>query len=278
MEGVLQLRKMVSLTGKQWATLAVGILCTITYVSHIVFQQPLIGWTAYAIAVGMTGLMARQAEKYLALVVMGVGIMSIAPVSTKTTPIDMALMGLGMALALGLPYFISHRVYRDSLIHFKLDFRRKWRPVEIGAVVFAVFCCYSVMPLYFATTNGISHWQMGNLTDIVIVFVAVMGIGMWEEFFFVATIFGIFQRYLPFFWANTLQATLFTAFLYQIGFREWIVPGIFLYAFTQGYVFYKYKFLLCNVIIHGLVDLVVFLILYNAVFPGSLPIFLPIQL
>jgi len=139
MEGILGLQKSFMLNGRQWATLAVGVLCAVTYVANVVFEQPLIGWTAYAIAVGMTGLMARQAEKYLALVVMGIGIMSIAPVSTKTTPIDMVLMGLGMALALGLPYFISHRVYRDSLIHFKLDFKRKWRRVEIGSVIFAVF-------------------------------------------------------------------------------------------------------------------------------------------
>lgn len=274
MEKISSLQKSFVITHRQSATLAVGILVAATYVCHVALDQHLLGWILYAVAVGLTGIMARQAEKYLVLVVMGIGIMSITPVSTQTTPIGMVLMGGGMFLAIALPYLISHQVYKDALIHFSLDFKRKWRPVEIGAVAFATLCTYLAMPAYFATTSGVTHWQMGDQAQIAIVFLAIMVIGMWEELFFVATIFGILQRYLPFFWANTIQAVLFAAFLYQIGFRDWVVINTFIYAFYQGYIFYKFKFLLCNVVIHAIVDLIVFLALFNAVFPGSIPIFL----
>lgn len=275
MEQLLRQPKDFILVHKQWATLIVGVLAASSYILHVAANQPVAGWMLYAIAVGLTGVMARQAEKYLVLVVMGVGIMSITPVSTQTTPTSMLLMGVGMMLAITLPYVVSHFVYKDKLIHFNLDFRRRWRPIEIGAVVFAILSTYIFMPIYFATTEGASHWQMNDSGQIAIVFFAIMIIGMWEEFFFVAINFSILQRYLPFFWANILQAAMFAAFLYQIGFRDWVAINTFLYALYQGYIFHKFRFLLCNVIIHALVDLIVFLALFNAVFPGSVPIFLP---
>lgn len=267
---------MHTLIARYAAAVGIAVFTTVAYLCHAVFTQPLLGWIAFVLAVGCLGIAPRQVSRYLALMVLAVGCMLLTPVGTKTDALSMALMGGGMALAIAIPYVISHLVYKDALIHFKLDFRRKWRPIEVGAVVFSVLSAYIFMPLYFATTSGAGHWQMGDAMQISIVFLSIMLIGMWEEFFFVATNFSIMQRYMPFWTANIVQAAMFAGFLYQIGFQDWIAVNTFLYALYQGYVFHKFKFLLLNVTIHAIVDLIVFLALYNAIFPGSVPIFLPL--
>lgn len=60
---------------------------------------------------------------------------------------------------------------------------------------------------------------------------------------------------------------MFLAFLYQIGFRGWIVPLVLFYTMYQGYVFYVTKNLFVTITIHILVDLIVFASLLYSVRP-----------
>lgn len=75
---------------------------------------------------------------------------------------------------------------------------------------------------------------------------------------------GVLQHVLPYAWAIALQAIFFTAFLFQIGFRGWIVPLVFMYAMFQAYVFHKTKTLLITLVVHILIDLTVFINLFLA--------------
>lgn len=217
------------------------------------------GWVCLAIGAVIASVRRdKRTRSYLLLIAGAIGIMMITPVSTNTQPLMMALMFSGMFVAVALPYFVSHKIFKHPLIHFALDIRNPLTKHQVFLILFAVVVASPWIILYFMTSGAHEHWPLGNASDISIVFGSIMAIGLWEEFLFIATIFGVLSRILPVGWANILQATMFTAFLYQIGFVGWIVVNTFLYALYQGYVFYSTKRLLVSVIIHVIIDLIVF--------------------
>lgn len=212
-------------------------------------------------------LLHKEQKAYGLLVWLAVVIMAIIPVATTINVSQFIFMGGGMIVAVATPYIIAHRRYKTSFLDTAWDLRKRWTRREVAYVLTAVMICGFWLFYYFLTTNANKGWSMESTNDILIVFAVIMIIGLWEELFFIAFIFTALNRYLPFLAANTLQAIMFTAFLYQIGFQGWIVPFVFSYTWYQGYVFYKTKNLLVTITIHVLVDLLVFVALLFSVRP-----------
>lgn len=253
--------KYSAITPKQYVTFAAVAAMTLGYVLVTVLQS----WSGW-ILISLSLLIAwrgidRQARKYYFMILGSIAIMAAAPVSTSTSEDHMIALFCFGAAALAIPYVISHRIYKHPIIHFHLDFHRRWPKLEVGLAASIILLTIVFLWLFFSTTNAHTNWPLGDARDIMIVFTWIMLIGLWEEFFFIATVFGVLQRFLPMFWANLFQAVMMTSFLYQFGFRGWIVPFVFLYSLCQGFIFYFYKNLLINVTIHFFVDLGVFLIL-----------------
>lgn len=246
--------------------LGIVLLTAVAYVLHAVFSLTLFSWLVWAVAAAFIIWAKLHRTTHLGLIVVGIALLLATPISTHISWEHFFTMTGGMMLAVIVPYLISRRYFKDSLIHFNLDWRRKWSRLEIGYVVFAVIACALWLALYFATTDAHKNWPMATPGDITIVFVCIMVIGIWEEFFFIGTVYGVLQRLLPNVWAMVLQAVFFSAFLFQVGFKGWIVPFLFMYALFQSYVFYKTKTLLITLVIHVLVDLIVFISLYLAAY------------
>lgn len=232
---------------------------TIAYVMHAVFAQTIWAWTMLLAAIGIMVITKLWPGSQIWLVTVGIGIMLATPVSTNITLKHCLSMTTGMVLAVIAPYWLAKHNFKHSLVHFNLRLRRPWTHEEIFYVAFAVIACSLSMFAYFNGSDAHRNWPLSTTSDIIIVFMSIMVIGIWEEFFFIATIYGIFQRLLPYAWAVILQAILFTAFLYQIGFKDWIVPLVFMYTIFQAYVFHKTKTLFITLTIHVLVDLSVFI-------------------
>jgi hypothetical protein len=64
------------------------------------------------------------------------------------------------------------------------------------------------------------------------------------------------------------QAFFFTTFLYKMAFFGWGPPPVYVFAITQGYTYYKTRSLLFLVILHFMVDIVLFYMIANRWFPG----------
>ena len=99
-------------------------------------------------------------------------------------------------------------------------------------------------------------------------------LGLWDELFFVLTILAILRQYMPFWWANCIQAILWTLFLYQLSFRSWGPVFIFAFALLQGYIFLRTKSLLYLLSIHLTLDFILFLALVHAHYPELVRIFI----
>lgn len=243
----------------QFSMLAAITLLVVGYVQLTAFMQP-IGWLCLIIGAAITLTRNKSERRYYFLILVGAIIMVLTPINTATDLLHLIVMSSGMALALAIPYVISHRIFRDPLIKFGLSFRR-WTKLETTTVLFIISTTAICLYLYFMTSSAHESWPLETPNDIAIVFISIMLIGLWEEFFFIASVLAVFKRYLPFVWANLLQAAMFSSFLYQFGFRGWIVPFTFIYALYQGFVYQRFNNLTLNVVIHVVVDLLVFAVL-----------------
>ncbi|MEJ0073225.1 MAG: type II CAAX endopeptidase family protein [Candidatus Saccharibacteria bacterium] len=227
-------------------------------------------------AAGLLALwLPTSIRRYMLALLASTLLLAVTPLTTIFT-LHMFIIILGMIVgAVLIVYAVSRYFEREHLIHFRFDWRRTWAAWEIAYLVGMVLVVYLLWPYYFRTTGAISGWHVGRQAgEITAVFVSTMITGIWEEFFFTATVLGVLRKYMPFVWANVLQACMFAAFLWRVGFHHWAAVPMFGYAFAQGWVFQKTRSLLYVLVVHVCVDLLVCLILLHAAQPDMMRIFI----
>ncbi len=127
-----------------------------------------------------------------------------------------------------------------------------------------------ILPFYFITSGVYMNWPVVDTPDLIArLFVGVGAVGIWDELFFICTVFALLRRHFPDWQANILQAIVFVSFLWELVTRRGSAaddpvrtrPGLHLKRTRSlGYV----------VTVHLLFDAVVFLVLVHAHNPGLL--------
>lgn len=236
------------------------------------------GYAVLAAALGAAVVVGRLVGhlallRDLALVVLGLLIMSLVPVNTEVSDEHMLAMGSAMIAAVVLPYAVSRWVYRDHAVRFPLRAGR-WTRFERGWLIAVVVIGYAVLPVYMIRTGVYENWPAARTTeDVLRLFLGTNALGIWDELFFVCTAFTLLRRHLPLWQANLLQAVLFTSFLYELGFEAWGPWLIYPFALIQGWTFSVTRSLTYVVAVHLLFDLVLFAVLLHAHTREWLPIF-----
>lgn len=112
-----------------------------------------------------------------------------------------------------------------------------------------------------------------SAASVIRLFAGTNAVGLWDELAFIVITLSVLRRFLPFLWANLLQAILFTSFLYELGFTSWGPFFIFPFAILQGLIFKNTESIAYVVTIHLSLDFVLFLAIINAHHPGWCAIF-----
>ena len=196
------------------------------------------------------------------------------PINTNVDWLHMGQMGLAMALAVAGPFFITRRIFKERHIQFPLGFGRTWYKTEIFYVLVTAVIAYLLLPFYLGQGSYMNWSVQLDASHIIRLFIGTNALGIWDELFFVGTVLALLRAHLPFIWANLVQATLFTTFLYELGFRGWGPFVIFFFTLSQGYIFSKRKSFLYIVTIHLTIDFVLFLTLIHLHHPQYLRIFI----
>jgi CAAX prenyl protease-like protein len=213
--------------------------------------------------------------RHLLLLILVLALVASAPINTNTSTLHVLRMGIPLALAIAIPYLILRYLCNDALISFPFRHGRRWYSSEIAYIAFTAIVAYLILPFYFATTGAYHNWAvMPGAGNLIRLFIGTQALGLWDELFFVNTILTLLRAHLPFVWANLIQALLWTGFLYQLGFRGWAPPLIYLFALLQGYIYKRTGSLLYIITIHLTLDLVLFLALIHAYHPAWMPIFI----
>lgn len=214
-------------------------------------------------------------RRYAPLLLISLGLVATTPINTNISYPHMFIMGGMLALAVAIPYYFSHYIYRDGLITFPWHHGRRWYRSEILYVFLTAAATYLIMPFYLTETGSYRNWTViPGISHILRLFIGTNFLGIWDELFFVTTILTIFRQYLPFWYANIAQSLLWITFLYVLGFRGWGPTILFLFCLSQGYIFRRTKSIIYILTIHLTLDFILFLTLLNTHYHSWIPIFI----
>lgn len=262
------------LTIKKIAQIASIILLVVGAIALIPLEQKALGYCTLLVGAATLFLTAKEYARDIALIYLSIGILGITPIDTSITISHMLTMGGALLLAVGIPFVVTRYLYKQESITYPMG-KHTWTRGHIGYLLLAFVLSYLILPFWMQSTGGYLHWTV-ELTpqSLGLLFLGTNGLGIWDELFFVVTVLALLRRHMPFFWANLAQASLFTAFLYELGFRGWAPFLIFPFAVLQGVVFKKTENLVYVVAIHLTLDLVLYLALINAHYAELIPIFI----
>lgn len=216
----------------------------------------------------------------LSLIAVGLAIIRIIPLAAELDNFAMLRFTLALGGAVAVPYLVSRFVYRDRAIGFPWRGRdgqwgaRRWRwPhwVWLGAVI---VLGWLILPFYFIESGVYENWPTVTDADLIArLFIGVNAVGIWDELFFICTVFVLLMRHFPAALANLLQAVVFVSFLWELGYQSWGPVLTIPFALVQGFIFLRTRSLTYVVTVHLLFDAVVFLVLVYAHNPAMPAIF-----
>lgn len=235
-----------------------------------------LGWMLLGLAVLLLALPAdKRFRRHMLMLAGMLALLGIIPINTDISYGHMLTMGAVLIVTVLLPYAVSRFVIKDRVITFPFRFGRKWRTREKLYILFAAVASYLLLPFYLANTGSYLNWTANlELSEVIRLFIGTNALGIWDELFFVGVCLALLRQHIPLLWANIVQAFLWTTFLYELGFRGWGPPLIFLFALSQGYIFSRSKSLLYVITVHLTIDFVLFLTLIHLHNPDMLRIFI----
>jgi hypothetical protein len=258
---------------EKWWSASTVALTVVSGLLIIGVHQP-IGWGIFALATATAALQPDPARRHFLISQGALLLVMLTPINTSLTTRHMIVMSM-LPLAVALPAIISRKVFHDDVIQFPFRHGRRWYRLETSYIAVTLVIAYTLLPVYFATTAAQHNWTVQLHADpLVRLLIGTQLVGLWDELFFVNTLLSLWRRHLPFVWANLAQATVFTTFLFQLGFRAWAPPLLFLFALSQGYIYKRTASLIYIITIHQTLDLVLYLALIHAYYPSAMPIFL----
>ena len=223
------------------------------------------GYVALAAAVLAATLVDRHLARDLLLIAFGLVMISLVPINTDIDWNHMAVMGAALSVAVAVPYLVSRYAYGDHVVRFPVMAGHRWTTPERWYLVMVVVLGWAVLPVYMINSGVYLNWPAASdASTLTRLFVGTNALGIWDELFFVCTVFTLLRRHLPVWQANVLQAVLFTSFLWELGFHSYGPLLIYPFALVQGYTFKRTRSLTYVVCVHLLFDFVLFLVLIHA--------------
>jgi len=237
-------------------------------------QQPIQGHILLVMSTAAAWVVGREFFKDLLLVGVGLIIASAIALKADLSWGNMLSTSAVLTLAVLVPFLLDRRLYRHETIRFPVRTGRRWSRVERSYLFVALFLAWVLLPFYFLSSGS---WQNWPPVDSPVVFgkllIGVICVGVWDELFFICTVFALLRRHLPMWQANLLQATIFVSMLWELGYRGWGPLITMPFAMLQAWIFTKTKSLSYVVSVHLLFDLIVFLVIIHAHHPDWLRIF-----
>ncbi|GAB3064022.1 CPBP family intramembrane glutamic endopeptidase [Sediminivirga luteola] len=231
------------------------------------------GYLPLVAGIGLGFLHSRLLGRDLFLIGLALGIISTISLKADISWSNMFVMGSVLALAVAVPYALNRGVFKDRTIVFPLRRGQPWSAMEKWWLVIVVVLAWLILPYYFITSGVYTNWPaVETPSEMTRLFIGVNAVGIWDELFFICTVFALFRRHFPFWVANVLQSIVFVSFLWELGYQAWGPALTIPFALVQAWIFAKTKSLTYVICVHLLFDLFVFLTIVHA-HHGTIPIF-----
>lgn len=266
----------------------VCLAAPVLFVAQIVW----LGWIVLALAVASAVIVDRIAgtpivpargvavpppsiARDVFLIALGQFVVSLIPLKAELDNAAFVRFTLALGGAVVLPYVLSRFVFRDRAIRFPWRGGGRWTWWQWAWLVGVIVLGWLILPYYFITSGVYTNWPVVDTPQLIArLFVGVGAVGIWDELFFVCTVFALLRRHFPDLSANVLQAVVFVSFLWELGYQAWGPVLTIPFALVQGFLFLRTRSLWYVVTVHLLFDAVVFGVLVHAHNPGLVSIFL----
>ncbi len=267
--------------------LAPALLVCLSAPAFFVLRIAWLGWALLAAGVIVAFLLERRDRmprlkapastrpasllRDLSLITAGLLVVSVIDLKAELDNIAFVRFALALGGAVAVPYVLSRFVYRDHAIRFPWRGGGLWTRFQWTWLVAVLILGWLILPFYFITSGVYMNWPVVDTPDMIArLFVGVGAVGIWDELFFICTVFALLRRHFPFWQANLLQMIVFVSFLWELGYQAWGPLLTIPFALLQGFIFMKTRSLAYVVTVHLLFDAVVFLVLVHAHNPGLL--------
>lgn len=218
---------------------------------------------------GAIGSGSASLLRDLFLIALGQVIVSLVPLHAELDNAAFLRFTVALGGAVLVPYVISRWIWRDHAIRFPWRGGGRWSRFQWFWLVLVLFLAWLILPWYFISSGAYQNWPVVDTPDLIArLFVGVGAVGIWDELFFICTIFVLLLRHFPFYVANILQAVVFVSFLWELGYQSWGPLLTIPFALLQAFIFRKTRSLSYVVVVHLLFDAVVFAVLVHAHNPG----------
>lgn len=263
-----------------------ALLACLAAPAFFVLLVPWLGWTLLAAALATGWLVERRQApqrdaaasprppslvRDLSLIAVGLLIVSSIPLKAELDNLAILRFALALGGAVAVPYVLSRFVYRDYAIRFPWRGGGRWTTFQWTWLIAVLVLGWLILPFYFISSGVYQNWPVVDTPDLIArLFVGVGAVGIWDELFFICTVFALLRRHFPDWQSNILQAVVFVSFLWELGYQAWGPVLTIPFALLQGFIFMVTRSLAYVVTVHLLFDAVVFLVLVHAHNPGLL--------
>ena len=232
------------------------------------------GYVPMLLALAVAWSRNRRFARDLSIIAACLGLISAISVEADISWTNIVRMGLVLSTVVIGPWLVTRYVFADRTIVFPRRRGRPWSRLEWGWLAFVVITAWVVLPQYFLRTGVYLNWPpITGWSEILRLFFGVNAVGIWDELFFICTVFALLRKHFPFWTANVFTSIIFVSFLWELGYRS-IGPLLTIpFALAQAFIFTRTKSLPYTITVHLLFDALVFLTIVHAHHPQALPIF-----
>lgn len=184
-------------------------------------------------------------------------ILAAADINTSLETRNFLMVSIPFFLAVVIPAFALERT-DPGVIRYRF-WPRKFRRLDVFYTLLSIPLAWAVFQFYWwVNPEQYQQWTlpagMSKDEQIARLFLGINMVGIWDELFFVNTVFAILRSLFAFRVANAFQAVVYAAVLTDMAFIGIGPVLVYLFAWTQGSMFEKSENLLFVLIVHLIVD------------------------
>ena len=186
-----------------------------------------------------------------------VAVLAVASINTDTSTAHFIALSIPFFIVIMVPAVVLRRT-DPGVIRYQL-WPRRFRWLDIFYVAISIPLSYFAFELYFkiASPDVPTHWALPVEPQAEAtwrLFIGINCVGIWDELFFVNTVYAVLRSVFPHRVANAGQAVVYTAVLYRMAFSGIGPILIYIFALTQGSMFKESENLLYVLLVHLIVD------------------------
>lgn len=227
-----------------------------------------IAWLVSAVLTWRTG--DNPFRRRMGVLLGCVLLLATAPITTDTSDRGFLVLGGYFLAVVALPAIILGRT-DPGVIRFQL-WPKKFRWLDIFYVAISIPLAWAVIKFYWYVNPFMpQQWWLPEVEDIKEtwrLFIGINCVGIWDELFFVNTVYGVLRSIFPFKIANAAQGVVYTSVLFDMAFIGIGPIVVYIFAWTQGSMFEESENLLYVLIVHLIVDYFLFQAIAGAYYPG----------